>query len=313
MLRPRSKTALIASIIPMLLLGNPGPAQATETPQALTLTGPNVIHYGTSDYSLTSSYQLLRQGTPTATGCEFFVEDRVQVGEDLAEIDVAYDPDTCRLVVARGVPAAGFAEPAPGTLSTSESESQTAAVDATAPAFSAQTLARRQAYAWSWYDEPLRWAVPGGCDVEDGPAQGCLLPPVNYVKNTISWSPDGTCAVPPGTVADLTSQIAWLRTTGWTVASNFWDRNGPLVGCNETLRSRNKSRFMNDFFCQALVNTLPIPDILKPRVAPTNTYYDPSGLQAFADGSALVTTVLRKDGGCQSFLRGKRRSGAGLG
>lgn len=311
MLLPRYKTALIASTIPMLLLANAAPAQATEVPQALTLSGPNVIHYGTSDYSLTASRQLLRQGTPTATGCEFLVEDRVQPGENLAEIDVAYDPDTCRLIVARGVPVAGFADPDPGSLSTSESESQAAAAEAEAPAFSAQALTRRQAYAWSWYDEPARWAF--GCDVEDGPAQGCLLPPVNYVKNTISWTPDGTCTVAPGTVADLTSQIAWLATTGWTVASNFWDRNGPLVACNETLKSRNQSHFENGFFCQALVNMLPIPDFLKPRVAPTNTYYDPSGLQAFADGSALVTTVLRKDGGCQSFLREGRRFGAGLG
>jgi hypothetical protein len=298
--------------MPLLMLANPGAAQADSTgPQALTLTGPNVIHYGTSDYSLASDQRLLRQGTATATGCEFLVQDRVRPGQDLAEVDVAYDPDTCRLVVARGVPSADFADPGPSDLSSSESSTQSAAADASAPAFSAQALSRRQAYAWSWYDEPARWAF--GCDVEDGPAQGCLLPPVNCLKNTLSWTPDGTCTVAPGTVADLTSEIAWLRQTGWTVASNFWDRNGPTVPCNETLRSRNQSHFENGFFCQALVNMLPIPDILKPRVAPTNTYYDPSGLQAFADGSALVTTVLRKDGGCQSFLRESRRFGAGLG
>lgn len=71
---------------------------------------------------------------------------------------------------------------------------------------SAAAVGQQARYLWSWYDEPARWAA--NCDVEEGYFEGCYLPPVNFVRNTVEWTPDPSCTIAPGSTAWLGSEIS---------------------------------------------------------------------------------------------------------
>lgn len=72
------------------------------------------------------------------------------------------------------------------------------------------------------------------------------------------------------------------------------------------------NHFQNSVFCQAIVDAL-IPGPFSPKVAPTNTYYEPNEVRVSNSDSTTYSYRTRKDGGCQSFLREGRRFGGGLG
>jgi hypothetical protein len=91
---------------------------------------------------------------------------------------------------------------------------------------------------------------------------------------------------------------------------NSWSINPGPIECDEQLYNTNYNRFENRVFCQAIVDWLfpfPIP------VLPTQTYYSPNELRVNNDDTTSYRQVLRKDGGCQSFLRAGNRFGPGLG
>jgi hypothetical protein len=307
--KARLRSALVALALPLTLVVAPQAATASSEP--LTLEGPNVIQYGTEDYTFASSTDYIRQGTRAGEhGCEFVLEGVIQPeAPDITEIEVAYDPDTCRALVRSGVASSG----SPGTPSSTDVQDSTAtaaSADGTASTgdFGVAAVGRQQRYAWSWYDEPARWAF--NCDVEDGVAQGCLLPPVNWVKNTIEWAADPSCTIAAGTLAWFSSQTSRLTATGWTMPRNIWSINPGPIACTEQLYNVNDNHFQNRVFCQAIVDFLspfPIP------VLPTNTYYSPNELRVNNDDTTSYRQVLRKDGGCQSFLRAGNRRGPGLG
>ncbi len=320
----------------------PRPVSAAEAPSAntITLEGPNVINYGADDYVFSTSADYVLGGKPVGEGkCEFSNSGPIDQSEEITEIELAYDPDTCRMLIRRGVAIKGMPEPdgsgetqssSSGALATPSSSGGTDVSGGTtaqrttnsgtsgAPRargggggdVSTAAVGYRAHYMWSWVDEPARWAV--NCDVEDGPAQGCFLPPVNTVKNTVEYVADPTCTAAPGSTAFFGYQATWFKGSGWRLLRNDFAHNGPVLGCTETLFSRNVNHFQNSLFCQALYDFV-LPGFLTPKIAPTNTYYDPNHVSVTNSDSVTYSWRTTKDGGCQSFLRQGRRFGTGLG
>src|SRR5205823_12800952 len=77
------------------------PAAHAET--VPTLAGPNVIDYsqGYQQYPLANDHQELRQGTALPEGgCQFSGTSVFKPGAvPITEVELAYDPDTCRDIV----------------------------------------------------------------------------------------------------------------------------------------------------------------------------------------------------------------------
>jgi hypothetical protein len=92
-----------------------------------TLEGPNVVHYG-QPYELGGAERFVIEGERLPDGgCEF-TRSSIIGDTDVAEIEVAHDPDTCRSVVERGTwadtnPSLSAGE---GTASRSDSSSSSA-------------------------------------------------------------------------------------------------------------------------------------------------------------------------------------------
>src|SRR6266540_1573401 len=110
--------AISASILIFLAVVTPdrGAAAtvAATVPQGVTLQGPNVIDYENLRYNgeylylrptFVKSERLIRQGTPRADGgCTFVRSVRVTATDPgpLTELELAYDPATCRSLVEIG-------------------------------------------------------------------------------------------------------------------------------------------------------------------------------------------------------------------
>jgi hypothetical protein len=284
------------------------PVSVAADESAEMLVGPNVVEYGLAPYVLEDSHQYVVQGTALpGGGCHFKGEHELAGGQSLTEIEVAYDPDTCRSLFEAGSLVSGHDFLQPQFDSTLTYEEGHAGGVSESPAetedLSMQGAGdRHRAYHWSWYDEPARWAF--NCDVEDGFSDGCVLPPVNTVRNDIDWRPDGTCAVSPGTTGRMSYQITWLRATGWTVVQNDWSHSPDPIPCDQDIFSRNNNHFNNGVFCQSLANAIPI---INPRVAPTDTYYQPNSVSGNQNGVATYRWSASKAGGCESFLRFARK------
>jgi hypothetical protein len=199
---------------------------------------------------------------------------------DVAEIEVAHDPDTCRSVVERGTwadtnPSLSAGE---GTASRSDSSSSSAptkGTDDSAPASGDATTAavsQKLAYSWSWYDEPARWIR--GNDVQDSG----LLPPVNTLRNRVEWYPDGNCAVAPGYTGWMYWDATWLTETGWSFAYHNWVTSPDPIDCRYPLTSKSYARFENRAFC-ALISPIGL-------ISETKAHYSPNGIEGYKDGSA---------------------------
>ncbi len=73
-----------------------GSLSVTDSDQESTLEGPNVIKYDHL-YVLADSRIFIRQGTRLpGGGCEFATETILAPGESITELEIAFDPDTCR-------------------------------------------------------------------------------------------------------------------------------------------------------------------------------------------------------------------------
>lgn len=157
---------------------------------------------------------------------------------------------------------------------------------------------RKRAYTWAWYDEPARWVAEQ--DVED---EG-VLPPVNWVRTDVTWEPDGTCAVAAGAYGATDLYDYHFSGSGWSRVSRDWQHSlqgGTTSVCPGPIHSRGFLHYRNVPFCLGL-GALPFvpPD---PR-GPTNTYYEPTAVEGYKDGTArYYWQATRKAGGCQELLR----------
>jgi hypothetical protein len=289
--RWRSLVAVAMAFVLAVLLAASGAGGAAAN-EPLTLEGDEVITYGLEPYELENSTRIIRQGERMPDGsCAFSAERSLQPGESIAEIEIAYDPATCRSLYEVGILVGGDQGLDGGADSDSATEGATTNPGSAGLSSAAAPIGTFAAFQWSWFDEPARWVR--GCDVED-PCPP--LPPVNTVRNGIEWSPDGTCAVAPGTIGWMDFRITWLVLTGWQVIRNDWAHSPDPIPCDQDIFSQNVNHFQNRAFCAALLG----PPFL---LFPTNTYYDINKVRGDENGTAFFSWQWRKDGPCSALLR----------
>lgn len=276
------------------------PAKASVVGDLLELVGPSVVQYETP-YILANSSRIIRQGVPLPVGgCSFSGEKSLPPGQSITEIEIAYDPLTCRSLIKagtlvggdEGLVAADASADAPGATPFTTAPSGNESEAGGSPASASQ-----RAFMWSWYDEPARWALE--CDVQEGFSEGCVLPTVNFVRNEIEWQPDGVCAVPPGTTGSTPdARIQELTATGWTVADNIPNKSpvGPLCGA-QNIFNENRVRFQNRVFCGVLTRNPFLPFVA------TKTNYEPNHVSGDKNGTAFFKWTLTKSGQCSILLR----------
>ena len=291
------------------LVASPASAD-TETAGDVTrveLDGPDVIHYGMGPYVFEDEGRLLVEGVADgAGGCVFEHEMTLAPGESLAGVEIAYDPSQCLALYATGELVAG----GPDTWAAEERVSAEEELDATPGGASgdvtASAVQRHQAYTWTWVDEPARWAFD--CDIEEGVADGCVLPPVNSVKNAVAWIPDGLCAITPGSIGQVLHDARLLDETGWRLDSLTWQRT-PDASCRDTIWSRDYAHFSNELFCEyisdPIVNTVPIIGPAYDALVQyrTETHYNPSGVTGTKFGGASHAYSVSHNGDCGTLLR----------
>lgn len=273
----------------------------------VTLSGPNIVCYGQT-YDLVDATREIRQGAPIQEGCSF---RGPSPAAGAVQIEIVYDPDTCRQIVEIGTPAseADFEFGASPTEESSSASGEALGEGVGDVGLAAVALQRKWRYAWSWYDEPARWAF--GCDVEEGFADGCILPPVNRVYNYIDSVPDGSCVTAPGTTGWWERELTWLVATGWFIAEQSHETPPELITCPEDqLRNASNVHFKNATFCAAILG---LPPALFGELLATHTRYEPNAVDIHADGTRHVTQVLSKSGGCNQLLREGRKSPQGDG
>jgi hypothetical protein len=281
-----------------------------------TLVGPNVVDYrvGFQQYPLRNNHQELRQGTAVAGGgCQFSGTSVLRKGAPpLTEVELAYDPDTCRdlvdigtLVTPRTPSAATGMATDQRTLALSSAPGQLA-IPASSGGFGTNTAvpgapysnSADRSYMDSWFDEPARWAT--------GTSLYNVIPPVNEQLNFIEWSPGGGCPVGPGTTGWFGYWQQWLTYTGWSRESNDWQHPSSFP-CGQQDFSTSTVHFRNRAFCAFVAENVPIiGPILGPVVGvffPTDVYYQPNNIQGNIDGSYNWNWTVSKSGPCSGLLR----------
>lgn len=272
----------------------------------VTLSGPNIVCYA-QIYALNDTSREIRQGDPIEDGCSFR-EPRPAPGT--AEVEIVYDPDTCRKIVEIGTPASDFDAAFPtdaGEPSSSIANSGTTEESGTtSDSVTTAALQRKWVYAWSWFDEPARWAPFLDCDVEEGVLDGCVLPPVNTVYNYIDSVPDGDCVLAPGHTAYWERELTWLAATGWFVREQDHETPPSTVTCpRDQLKNSSHVHFENRGFCFGILSVLGLTE--------THTHYEPNAVDIHADGTRHITQELRKRGGCSQLLRSGKKADRGAG
>lgn len=306
--RGRMRATFLAAVLTAVSLAVPTYASAgTESlDEQIMLEGPNVVEYGMGPYSFEDEGRLLLEGTATETGgCAFEHTLTLNPGETLSGIQIAYDPSRCLTLYATGQLVAGGPEEWLDSERTS-SELHLAGSLTGSSSISALAVRRHEAYTWSWVDEPARWAL--NCDVEDGAAEGCFLPPVNSVRSDVVWFPDGSCAIAPGNTGVVSYETRHLALTGWKRDSNTWQHT-PDGACRDTIWSRNYTHFSNELFCELIsdpiVNSVPIVGPIYDTLVDyrTETHYEPNAVTGTKAGASTHIYAVSHDGDCDSFLR----------
>lgn len=239
--------------------------------------------------------------------CRITHEGRIPANEEMAAIEVAYDPGTCRSLVEIGT-WKGDDELITGEGNRGKTDrehaEQSADARATGRRVRSAASTRKRAYTWAWYDDPLRWTEE---DVED---EG-VIPPVNWVRTDVTWEPDGTCVVPTGAYGATDLYDYYLSETGWSRVSRRWGQplqQGASGYCGGPIYSKGFLHYRNVPFCVAL--TAPLPYLPPDPRGPTNTYYEPTAVEGYKDGTArFYWQATRKEGGCNELLRMGKRFG----
>lgn len=308
MARSSWRRPIVLGLLTLSLLASP-PAMAGDDGGAPMLEGPNVIDYehatldGKNLYEpveLTDSVRFIRQGRPGAGGgCEF-ANSGVAVGAGALEVEMAYDPDTCRSLIEAGTPV--NAEPPASEDDVDSISANDAMPSGTSGDLRIASHATWWARATQQFDEPARWVLNEGVD------DAGVLPPVTRATNYVQWTPDGTCAIAPGTTGFMGYEHSWYAFTGWELTAHTWNRT-PDGACRTVIYSESWLDFRNNEFCAYLAATLlgglgPIWDII---IDDTFTKYEPNHIGGNADGTYNIKMVASKGGGCHELLRWKNK------
>lgn len=336
------KTLFVALGVSLILGAVPAFADSQDALEP-ELDGDNIIHYP-EPYELSEVTYVIIQGSAREDGCEFsFSEPLSDV--HMMEYETQYDPETCRSVFKRGTPTsedeARFAtrfprgevsmQPvstcpiSPGSTSYSLQEIRERCQPSTEISMlTGSGYENKSAYSWGWVDEPLRWGADelfcgiltcpvGDCDdVEDT----CLLPPVNYQRNYIHWTPNGNCAITPGTTGYTAQEPYYLYETGWRINSHYYDHSDGDPTCDSPVWSNTTITFKNKTFCEDVIMAALCEFggiCFLPDPYPTFALYNPEGIVGYENGGSNYSNNMAKWGGCSDFLQLGHRWGPGTG
>lgn len=302
----RTRKLLAAGVAIAALAGSVTPGSAAPV-EEIDLTGPGVVRYDDASEVDGGPREVVRGERTNDGGCAFSRPTSLNPGEASSLVEIAYDHDTCRSLVTIST-AATAADPVrlAGAGSSSQKGTLAALGDSGPGGLEGVSSAfgRFRAYEWSWFDEPARWAR--GCDIED-PCPP--LPPVNTVKNTIEWTPDGSCAIAPGTSGLAESESTWYTTTGWEQLQNDFSFPASPVPCDVDAYSQNTNRFQNQEFCTVVGGVFGgILGGIAGFVADTDTYYEPNRVRGDENAVAYFNVNWRKDGLCNRLLQFKHKT-----
>lgn len=239
----------------------------------LALTGPRVVQYDVDKDDLRSdlrkAFQIVRRGTPTETnGCEFPGQVvSSSSSETLVARELAYDPESCALLVEVAIAVPDESEGPP--LSTDEQQPVMQEGEE-----GIGVAALRRGY------EAL-----SNSKIKDPPGLT-----VTWTETRIRWFPTSSCAyngqspLPTAYVGD-----DWLEQTGWVRDIHVWD---PQFNCTRVY-SKLHAKYHNDPFCGPASATI---------AHHWPTYVE--GLReynGFAPSNHGWNTT--KEGGCSALLR----------
>jgi hypothetical protein len=198
------------------------PAVAASTP--LDLTGPSVVRYVAPAGMLELSRSIV-QGVYGSNGaCTFHGSATGSKGTPITEqVEIAFDPATCRSLVVTGRPGASAGAQNPsggGSLSSSSSGGNPAPT----------TTGDPSAYVHTWFQDPF------GIHVND-------------VWEEIAWNPAYGCADYYRWSAK--NWLQWYSQDGWYVNYNH---SGFSPTCY-SVEAASSVNFRNTFFCLATDNT----------------------------------------------------------
>lgn len=259
-MRMRPHRTVVAALGAALAAGCVAAPAAAEVP---TLEGPNVVWYE-QDVQFASSTLRIRDGERTpGGGCLISGRNVLPPGQEaIVEVELAYDPDSCRSLTRVGVPAERTASGgADGGETASDTSGGTFGAGATAPA---STYGRWTATASSYYEDPPQLDV-------------------NKVTNIIEWEPDGSCAVAVNPYGAW-SETTWRTGTGWSQEQKSHYHNATC----SSVWSETWAKFKNTLFC------IPWED--------TFTWYQPNRVEGRPDTSAVHRWNAWKAGDCADLL-----------
>lgn len=308
-------------------------ASDSTTPVA-TLQGPNVVDYTGSEYAqdlMSDVHKFVLHGTRMVDGgCAIAYEYKLEPTEhDITQEELAFDPDTCTSLVARGhllsrdlsYRQSGVGNSAMGL---SRGSSNSAVGNASVPTgssaastsspyggwygdpnrvpsatYSANTY---RAYQDSWYDEPLRWVPPNKRTYGE-------IAPTTEALNAIEWTPGGGCGVAPGTIAYFSSYDFWLAETSWNLTSRYFTTPPTYLSCADRPFSQSDTSYENEAFCTVAgaIGGGILGGILG-RVNVTHARYNPNYIFGWEDGSLNSYGIMYKDGLCSKLLQEKHQT-----
>lgn len=174
----------VRSLIIISLLGWCGIASSEPT-----LEGPNVIEYKHM-IVMADTKTFIREGTRLPYGgCKFIGNTTLKKGESITELELKYDPDSCRSLIEVGTLISDEFIHSPDQIETEARViskmpgSDTVVTETPSSNETKATSTARKAILHSWYEDPV------GIDL-------------NNVKNSVEWHPNGSCAWPPGRLAN---------------------------------------------------------------------------------------------------------------
>lgn len=258
-----------------------------------SLDGPNVVRYEVDLPFITSTDELIQGTSVSDGGCEFSgtttaSADRPSVGGE----EVAYDPDTCRMVMRTGTlplddPSVASASIKGKRRPPKRPRRRSLPVHAAYPYDSdsdSRALGAKSGHSDDY--APRRFSATGYFAWED-PAQL----DVNKVSATVNWRPSRGCAAAGSSTVSF--RTSWFEATGWRTYSGYdpWE----YTALCDRVVSKATGLFYNRPFCNPSKQT---DTYISPyRVAGDN------GLSGVATQRWLVS----KGGDCASLLHGEHR------
>ena len=254
----RLGAASIVALLTGVTAGLAGSSHAAAAP--VDLTGPSVIRYAAPTDLVETSRTILQGVRGPSGSCSF--QDGAWMSPDspvTGQRELAYDPATCRSLIATGRPTAAAA------VNVNPSGPASTASGTASGGLRPGGSGDPSAYVHTWFHDPSP-VPPGGIHVND-------------VWDEISWNPAYGCADYYG----WHGKWMWnLFPDGWYVVSN---QSGFSPTCY-SVEAASTIHFRNDIFC----------------FSTTNTYYSPTRIDGYANGSWYASWHWSKDGFCSGLL-----------